>query len=169
VGNATTVIEVEGVHWGTAAWTKILRASDGDSSYYGLPIGKLLCVRQGLTRKQVEKAQRRRRKEPDQLADINEMAAAILEHARDVLKGDFSQLEQIAEKNHRKRLAKALPMKEKAAIVGASEAGHAFKRGDYTKVVELLGPHLLYLSPSQRKQYAIAKGAIGGAEIVPIP
>src|SRR5262245_13044965 len=64
IGNATTIIEVEGIHWGTAAWTKVFRASDSEASRQGLPIEKLLKLRQGLDAKQVEKAQKRRRKQP---------------------------------------------------------------------------------------------------------
>lgn len=164
LGNATTIIEVEGIHWGTAAWTKVFRASDSEASRQGLPIDKLLQLRQGLTAKQVEKALKRRRKQSNQLVDIKETAAAILEYARDVLMGDFSELEQIAEQQRlcdQEQLKKALPMEQKGAVVAASEAGHAFKRGDYAKVVELLKPHLPHLSPSQRKRYAIAKKATG--------
>ena len=162
IGNATTIIEVEGIHWGTAAWTKVFRTSGGGAGRReGLPINRLLQLRRGL---QVERAQKRRRKQPDQLADINETAAAILEHARDVLKGDFSELERVAEQErrfHQEQLKRALPKEQKAAVVAASEAGHAFRRGDYAKVVELLGPHLPHLSPSQQQRYALAKSAAG--------
>jgi hypothetical protein len=161
IGNATTVIEVEGIHWGTAAWTKVFRTSGPGASGGGLPINKLLQLRQGL---QFERASKRRRKQPDQLADVTETAAAILEHARDVLMGDFSELDWIAEQERpfrQEQLNKALPKEQKAAVVAASEAGHAFKRGHYARVVELLEPHLSHLSPSQRRQYARAKSTIG--------
>jgi hypothetical protein len=161
IGNATTTIEVEGIHWGTAAWTKVFRTSGRGASGEGLPINRLLQLRQGL---QFERASKRRRKQPDQLADLTETAAAILEHARDVLMGDFSELDQIAEQDRlirQEQLKKALPKQQKAAVVAASEAGHAFKRGDYARVVELLEPHLPHLSPSQRKRCALAKSAIG--------
>jgi len=167
LGNATTIIEVEGIHWGTGAWTKVFRTSDSEASRQGLPIHQLLQLRQGLTKKQVEKALKRRQKQSDQLAEIKETATAILEHARDVLMGDFSELERIAEQQRlfeQEQLEKALPMEQKGAVVAASEAGHAFKRGDYAKVVELLEPHLPYLSPSQRKRYAIAKMATGAEQ-----
>jgi len=42
----------------------------------------------------------------------------------------------------------------------ASEAGNAFKRGDYAKTVKLLESHLPHLSPSQRKRYELAKKAM---------
>jgi len=153
--NATTIIEVEGIHYGTAAWTKVFRASDKEETGAGLPIYRLLQLRQGLTAKQ-----HRRRNRQGQLAEVEETAAAIIKHAGDVLLGDFSELERLAETERllqRKRLEKALPREEKAAAVAASEAGHAFKRGDYAKVVELLEPHLAHLSPSQRRRYAVAK------------
>jgi hypothetical protein len=163
IGNATTIIEVEGIHWGMGAWTRVFRAPDGEESRAGLPIHRLLQLRQGLTVKQVERAQQRRRRKPDQLTDIEEMATAIIGHARDVLMGEFSELERIAEAERlleRERLEQALPREQKAAVVAASEAGHAFKRGDYAKVVELLQPHLSHLSPSQRRRYAVAKDRI---------
>jgi hypothetical protein len=159
IGNPTTVIEVEGIHWGSAAFTKIFRASDADDSYYGLPIYKLVRLRQGTT----ENAAKRLRKSPDQLRDIDNMARAIIEHAMDVLRGDFSALEEIVEQErilHEEQLAKALPKEQKEAVVAASQAGHAFKRGDYLSVVALLAPHLPYLSPSQRKRFELAKKAI---------
>ncbi len=105
---------------------------------------------------------KRRRKQLDQLADIRDAATAILEHARDVLLGDFSKLDEIAEQERRLRqeqLKKALPSEQKAAVVATSRVGHAFKRGDYRKVVQLLEPHLPYLSPSERKRLAIARKA----------
>src|SRR5262245_17103359 len=155
IGSAATILEVEGIHWGTAAWTKVFRASDGGDDREGLPIHKLCQLRQGLTAKQVEKAQKRRQKWPDQLAEIKETAATILEHAMDVLEGDFSDLDALAERERHIReeqLAKAPTKEQKGAAVAASEAGHAFKRGDYAKVIELLEPHLPHLSASQRKR-----------------
>ena len=156
--NATTIIEVEGINYGTAAWTKVFRASDREETRAGLPIHRLLQLRQGLTTKQQWRRNRR-----GQLAEVEETAAAIMKHAGDVLLGDFSELERLAETERllqRKRLEKALPSEEKAAAVAASEAGHAFKRGDYPKVVEVLEPHLAHLSPSQRRRYAVAKARI---------
>ena len=160
LGNATTTIEVQGINWGTAAWTRVFRTPESDSDYDDLPINKLLQLRLGLSAKEVEKAQKRRRKQPDQLGDIRDTAAAILEHARDVLSGNFSALEEIADQERRFRqeqLDKALPVEQKGAIVAASRAGHAFKRGDYRKVVELLEPHLPNLSASERKRLATAR------------
>jgi hypothetical protein len=160
LGNATTTIEVEGINWGTAAWTKVFRASDAGVVHDAPPIDKLLQLRQGLSAKEVERVRKRRRKQLDQLADVRDAATAILEYARDVLLGDFSQLDEIAEQERHLRhekLKKALPSAQKATVVAASMAGHAFKRGDYRKVVELLEPHLPYLSPAEQKRLAIAK------------
>ena len=159
IGNPTTVIEVEGIHWGSAAWTKIFRASDAEDGYYGLPISKLVRLRQGLT----ENARKRLRKSSGQLSDIDNMACAIIEHAMDVLMGDFSALDAIVEQErilHQEQLAKALPKEQKEAVIAASQAGHAFKRGDYLGVVALLAPHLPYLSASQRKRFELAKKTI---------
>jgi hypothetical protein len=57
-------------------------------------------------------------------------------------------------------LANALTGEENAAVAAASEAGHAFKRGGYGKVVELLEPHLALLPESQRRRLEIAKTAL---------
>jgi hypothetical protein len=158
IGNATTVIEVEGIHWGTAAWTKIFRAPEIDGDPYGLPIHKLLQLRQ----RECPGKRKRRRRSAGQLAEIRETAAAILAHARDVLEGDFSKLEEIAEGERRLRqqqIERQPTSEQKAAAVAASQAGHAFKRGDYRKVVELLEPHLSNLSPAQRRRFETARGA----------
>ncbi|MBO0764103.1 MAG: hypothetical protein J2P50_05890 [Hyphomicrobiaceae bacterium] len=133
IGNATTVIEVEGIHWGTAAWTKSLRTSGPGASGRGLPINRLLQLRQVL---QFERVSKRRRKQPDQPADVTETAAALLEHARDVLMGDFSELDRIAEQERlfrQEQLKKAPPKEQKAAVVAASEAGHARSREANTR------------------------------------
>jgi len=109
--NATTIIEVEGIHYGTAAWTKVFRASDKEETGAGLPIYRLLQLRQGLTAKQ-----HRRRNRQGQLAEVEETAAAIIKHAGDVLLGDFSELERLAETERllqRKRLEKRFPEKRK--------------------------------------------------------
>jgi hypothetical protein len=68
IGNATTIIEVEGIHWGTAAWTKVFRTSGRAASGEGLPINRLLQLRRGL---RSERAQKRRRKQPDQLGRMS--------------------------------------------------------------------------------------------------
>ena len=160
LGNAAAVIEVEGTGYGFGAWTKVFRAVDADTSYYGLPIGALLLQRQGLGARNLKK---RRCRPLSQLGEIEAAAALLLEHAKDVLTGDFSKLDEIAERERllqEERLANALTGEEKAAVVAASEAGHAFKRGDYGKVVELLEPHLAGLPESQRRRLEIAKTAI---------
>jgi hypothetical protein len=85
--------------------------------------------------------------------------------------GDFSELERIAEQQRlfeQEQLEKALPMEQKGAVVAASEAGHAFKRGDYAKVVELLESHLPDLSPIAAKAVCDREdGDRRGAEIAP--
>jgi hypothetical protein len=163
IGNGMAVIEVEGIGYGTAASTKIFRASDAEDNRYGLPIGALLRQRQGLDAKETRKRQTRRSKLPDQLGDIRDSAAAILEHARDVLAGDFTALDQIVARERlmrEERQAKALPPEIKAAVVAASQAGHAFRRGDYRKVIELLKPHLPHLPQSQQKRFQMAQRSL---------
>jgi hypothetical protein len=160
IGNTAAVIEVEGTGYGSGAWTKVFRAGDADTSYYGLPIGALLLQRQGLSPTDLKK---RRGKPIGQLGEIQAAAAMLLEHAKDVLSGDFSKLDEIAEQQRllkQEWLSNALSGEEKAAVVAASEAGHAFKRGDYGKVVALLEPHLDRLSESQRRRLEIAKTAM---------
>jgi hypothetical protein len=164
IGNGTTVIEVEGIHCGRAAWTKVFRATDADDDPYGLPINQLLHKRQGKDVESTRRRQRRLRKSSDQLRDIRNTAEAILKHAKDVLSGDFSALDEIVERERlllSEQSAKALLSEGKAAVAAASEAGHAFKRGDYRKVITLLEPHLSHLSPSHSKRLELARRMLG--------
>lgn len=158
IGNSTTVIEIEGIHYGLAAWTKIFRTADADTDSYGLPIHQLLTLRVA------------RRKKPrqleDQLADIRRDAADILQHAKDVLSGDFAALDDLVAKRQQldaERRARAPSPEQRAALVACAEAGHAFERGDYRKVVDLLRPHINLLSPAQKKRYEIAFERIADA------
>ena len=163
IGNDTTVIEVDGINYGFHAWTKIFRASAADDDRYGLPIYKLLQQRQGLNAKEIRQLHRREQNCADQLEEVREKAKAILSHAKDVLSGDFSTLDKIAEQERhlqQEQLAKALPSEQKAAVVAATEAGHAFKRGDFHNVVALLEPHLSRLPASQQKRFELAKIAL---------
>lgn len=74
IGNRTTVIEVEGIHWGSAAWTKIFRTGDADSDRYGLPINHLLDERDPTSSK-------KRMKELSQIEQIREDAARMIARA----------------------------------------------------------------------------------------
>jgi hypothetical protein len=153
IGNETTVIEVEGINYGMNAWTKVLRASEADQDRYGLPIGSLLAQRM---RSSGGKPGARPQ---GQAAQIQASARLILEHAKDVLGGDFSALDELAraeQEREAERRAQAPSSKERATLVACAKAGHAFKRGEHNKVVELLGPHLASLSSAQRKRYEIA-------------
>lgn len=163
IGNGKVVIEVEGINYGFAAWTKLFRASASDDDRYGLPIKELLRRRQGVGARETRRQRKRRRQSPDQLGDIRNAAEAIFEHAKDVLEGDFSALDEIVEQERlllREQRVKALSREAKAAVVAASEAGHAFKQGDYRKVIALLEPHLSHLTPSQLRRLEIAQRAL---------
>jgi len=152
IGNRTTVIEVEGIHYGSAAWTKLFRTSDADSDYYGLPIRRLLDERAPITNK-------KRSKQISQLDQIREDAARILANAADIIAGDFSAIDALVERQNKieeERRARAPSPEEKAANIAASEAGHAFKAGDFRKVVDLLSSHLSQLSKGQQKKLQIA-------------
>ena len=153
IGNSTTVIEVQGIHWGADAMTLVFRSHDADTDRYGLPIGELLAMRRAGDTPKNRSAQ-------GQHAQILAAAANIIRYAQDVLSGDFAALDAIVEQNLRlqeERLARAPSPQQRAANVACSEAGHAFKRGEYPRVVELLAPHLELLPPSQKKRYEIAR------------
>jgi hypothetical protein len=153
LGNTTTVIEVQGINYGAAAWTKVLRACDADSDYYGFPIYQLLADRNPGRRAA------RKKRPAGQHADIFRDAADIIEHAQDVLQGDFTALETIVEQRNREekeRLARAPSPQQRKANTACSAAGHAFKRGDYNEVVRLLEPHLELISAAQRRRYELA-------------
>jgi hypothetical protein len=163
IGNGKAVIEVEGINYGFAAWTKLFRASAADDDRYGLPINELLRRRQGAGVREATKQRKRRRQSPDQLGDIRNAAEAIFEHAKDVLEGDFSALDEIVEEERvllQEQSVKPLSREAKAAVVAASEAGHALKQGDYRKVIALLEPHLPYLTPSQLRRFEMAQRAL---------
>jgi hypothetical protein len=153
IGNQTTVIEVEGINWGMNAWTKVLRASEADQDRYGLPIGSLLAQR-------IRAAGGKPASRPKgQAAQIQAWARLILEHAKDVLGGDFSALDALVRAEREReaeRRAQTPSAEQRALLAAAAKAGHAFKKGDYQKVVELLRPHLVLLSSSQRKRYDVA-------------
>jgi len=155
--NSTTVIEVEGIHYGKAAWLKIFRAAEADSDHYGLPIGQLLALRIS------------RRKKPSklqgQLAQIRQDAADFMQYAQDIVAGDFSALDDLIKVQNQldeERRARMPSPAQRAANAACAAAGHAFKTGDHRKVVELLTPHLDLLSPSQKKRFEISTGRITG-------
>ncbi len=153
LGNQTIVIEVEGINWGMNAWTKVLRASEADQDRYGLPISTLLAQR-------IRAAGGKPAHKPKgQAAQIQALARLILEHAKDVLRGDLSALDALVQAEREReaeRRARAPSAEQRALLAATARAGHAFKRGDYTQVVELLRPHLTLLSSSQRERYDVA-------------
>lgn len=159
IGNSTTVIEIEGIHYGKAAWLKVFRATEADADYYGLPIGKLLTARS-------EGRNVNAHAQKSQLEQIRQDAEDILQYAQDILSGDFSALDdlvKVQKKLDEERRAKMPSPAQRAADAASAAAGHAFKQGDYCKVVELLTPHLDLLSPSQKKRYEVSKGRISDA------
>jgi len=159
IGSSTTVIEIEGIHYGKAAWLKIFRATEADVDHYGLPIGKLLTLRS-------DGGNVNARAPISQLQQIRRDAEAMLLYAQDVLSGDFSALDdlvKVQKQLNEELLAKMPSPAQRAADTASAAAGHAFKQGDYRKVVELLTPHLDLLSPSQKKRYQISKGRITDA------
>lgn len=151
--NETTLIEVEGIHYGFGAWAKLYKAVPKTESNSFLPTNRLLSSRMGTIRSV-------KRKEPvGQLREVQEDAEAILKHARDVLEGDFTAIDLVAEQilaEEQERKRNAPSPEQRAANSACSEAGHAFKNEEHAKVVELLSPHLEYLPVSQRKRYEIS-------------
>ncbi|NTW29535.1 MAG: hypothetical protein HGA39_09280 [Coriobacteriia bacterium] len=153
LGNSTTVIEIEGVSYGMGASTKVFHAEDADDDWYGLPVWKLMpkLAPEGNTKSRQLLGQREQ---------ILRQAADLMEYARDVLSGDFKVLDAIVDHQRQldeERLARAPSRAQRAANVAVSEAGHAFKRGEYSTVVRLLEPHLALLTPSQKRRYDIAR------------
>jgi len=159
IGNSTTVIEIEGIHYGKAAWLKLFRATEADADHYGLPIGQLLALR--ISRRKVKGS-----KLEGQLAQIRQDAEDILQYAQDVLAGDFSALDDLVKVQNQldeERRARMPSPAQRAADAACAAAGHAFKQGDHRKVVELLTPHLDLLSPLQMKRFETSKVLITDA------
>jgi len=157
IGNSSVVIEVEGIGYGAGAWLKVFRPTDADTDRYGLPILHLLALRNP------ERKGRRKRSE-GQMADIKRDAANLLQYAQDVLAGDLAALDAVArqlQEQEKQRLARLPSPEQQAADVAFSEAGHAFKHGDYRRVVELLGPHVPLLTDSQKRRYKLARERMG--------
>ena len=92
IGNSTTVIEVEGIHYGAGAWTKVFRAGEADSNADSLPVFDLINERSPLPK------MKKNKERTGQLAEIREDAARIMAHASDVLAGDFSAIERVEKK-----------------------------------------------------------------------
>lgn len=161
IGNTSTLIEVEGINWGANAWTKVFRADKAAHDRDCLPIGRLLEQRGAVP---VFKKGKRQ----DSLSQEEQIylyAYAIMNAAKDVLTGDFSALDVLVaedEELQQQRDSRAPSPSQKAANIASSEAGHAFKNGDYSKTVELLKPHLKHLNDSQKKRYQLALSRLAG-------
>jgi hypothetical protein len=89
-----------------------------------------------------------------QLAQVRELAARLRQHGADFLAGDTGRYATaLAEW---KRITTHRPVTEahrheRELNTAVTEAGHASKRGDYAKVVQLLEPFAHELSPHQRR------------------
>ena len=89
-----------------------------------------------------------------QLAQINEIGVRLSQHASDFLTGDMTRFD--AALTEWKRVTKHRPYTdamrhERDLSTAVTEAGHASKRGEYAKVVELLEPHESELSQHQKR------------------
>lgn len=150
--NSSTIVQVQGIHYGAAAHLSVYRRDDTTGDRSELPIYELLSQRLG-------SSSIRRRNISTQEDEIREDAANLLAHAPDVLAGDFTELERLAERRRseeQERRARAPSPEQRAANVAMSEAGHLFHAGRFDEVAELLHPHLDHLPPSQRRRYEFA-------------
>jgi hypothetical protein len=119
-------------------------------------------------------AKPKKRKEKNRLDQDQQIAQAaqqLREHGQDILNGDLERFNKIGDRinsimkrfEEEAREASLSSPEQRVANAAASEAGHAFKRGDYALVAKLLEPHLELLPPSQRKRYEVARQRAGDA------
>ena len=158
LANATTLIIIEGINYGMASWTRVCKFPQPFEKDDDLPIWRYISERKGGSWPPKRKS--KKKKELGQLVQIKEQAKDLLEYASDVLRGDFSAIDNLIEKEKieaEERKLNAPSPARRAANVAASEAGHALKKKEYQKVVKLLKPHLHLLPESQRKRYLLAK------------
>jgi hypothetical protein len=89
--------------------------------------------------------QHSRRHPPDQLEQIATIGAMLRAHCTDFLTGDLTRFSAAVARW--KEITKPRPIsdaqrEQRAFDTACSEAGHAFKRGDFNRVIELLTPHM---------------------------
>lgn len=87
---------------------------------------------------------RSRRSPPNQLEQIATIGALLRAHCTDFLAGDLARFN--AKVARWKEITRPRPVSQaqrdqRAFDTACSEAGHAFKRGEYGRVIELLTPH----------------------------
>ncbi len=131
LANQTTLIIVEGISYGLDTWTKVYNLSRSLEDDYGLPIWRLINERRG-----VPWPQKKSKKKAglDQLEQVAKHANYLLEYTQDILGGDFTEIDQIVERERIEQYKKELNApspKQRAANVAASEAGHEFKKKNY--------------------------------------
>jgi hypothetical protein len=87
----------------------------------------------------------RRRRQPDQLEQIALIAGMLRAHCTDFLTGDLTRFNAAVarwKEITRPRPISAEQREQRAFDTACSEAGHAFKRGEFKRVIELLAPHM---------------------------
>ena len=168
--NGVIVLIVEGINWGLNAATYIGRYPYSDDlsirGEWSLPVWRLINQRRGVSPASLSKA-RRKRRQPGQLEQISTDARLLKEYGSDVIAGDLKAVDDLKrQEKEREAAARANApfIVQRRADVAVTDAGHAFKRGEYHRVVELLEPHLALLPPSQRKRYEIACRHIGDSD-----
>ena len=91
---------------------------------------------------------------PTQLEQIEGIAAALREHWMDFLAGDptsFHQRLTAWTDYWNNQRATPAQLARKPFNVASTQAGHAFKNGEFSRVVDLLSPYAAVLGKKQRK------------------
>lgn len=160
LGNPSLVIEVEGTGYGESADMQVFRIQASVLCECTHPLWSLINTRRPVQPKL------RRGQGGGQRQEVFRHAAIVMEYASDILSGDVAALDEAIEAERRVEEERkvARPSREqRAADAAASEAGYAFKRGEYSVAANLLEPHLDLLPSSQRKRYEIARQRAGDA------
>lgn len=133
----------------------------GTSASCDLLIGESDVVSLGLLIPPSERsAPRPKKQRPDQLEQVRILAHLLQVHAADFLGGDRQRFDATLKEWRRVRAPQRQTPEDivnKARRVAGTEAGHAFKRGDFAKVVQLLEWHEGHLSRRQRSMLIAAR------------
>jgi hypothetical protein len=124
-------VDVYGEGWGEVASCDLIHGDDQLSFGWLIP--------------HTAQPQLSRRPRPNQLDQIATIGALLQTHCTDFLTGDLARFAAALarwKEMTRPRAISPAQREQRAFDSACSEAGHAFKRGDFSRVIELLAPHV---------------------------
>jgi hypothetical protein len=136
-------VDVYGEGYGTHVDCRLLHGSSEESVWIHRPVPARL-----------PRKRRTKGPGPTQLAQIERIAGALREHWTDFLEGDLTSFRQrsaawLAFQRSLKRTPEQ--MARRPFDIASTEAGHAFKSGEFARVVLLLRPYSALLGKKQKQ------------------